>query len=123
MVAALAAWVPAGGLLAAAPIPPPASVILGGWLLASIAVEVRTWLLQPDRAVWRPRTGWSLEWADGSRRPARLSGHSRMYADWLALEWSVAPRRRVSLMLLPGRSDATSLRRLRVLLRHGRADG
>jgi hypothetical protein len=121
--AALAVWVPAAVLLVMAPIPLPASLVLAAWLLAASAWEIRTWSLQPARAVWRPRQGWSLEWADGSRRSARLCSDSRVYPGWLALEWSVTRGRRVRLLLLPGRGRATSLRRLRVLLRCGRAAG
>jgi len=120
---ALSAWLVAALVLATARIPGWAALWLGMWLLAWIGMEVRAWSRQPERAVWRPRKGWTLEWPDGLRCPARLLASSRVYPGWLALEWTVAHGRRVRLMLLPGRNDATSLRRLRVLLRHGRADG
>jgi len=120
---ALAAWVPATVLVATAPIPMPAALVLGMWLLVSVGREIRTWSRQPARAIWRPRTGWSLEWPDGSRQPARLSHCSRIYPGWLALDWTVMPSRRIRWLLLPTRGRAATLRRLRVLLRYGRADG
>lgn len=120
---ALATWLVAALVLATAQIPGWTAVALGTWLLASIALEVCAWSRQPARAVWRPRKGWSLEWPCGSRRPARLRDSSRVFPGLLALEWIGNDGRRDRLLLLPGQNDATSLRRLRVLLRHGRADG
>jgi hypothetical protein len=120
---AIGPWLLAALVLATARIPAWAALGLGIWLLAAIAVEVRTWWHQPVRAVWRPRKGWSLEWPCGLRRPASLRDSSRVFPGWLALEWTGEHGRRTRLLLLPGRNNATSLRRLRVLLRHGRADG
>lgn len=120
---ALPVWLLSALVLATARIPGGAALCLGTWLLVSIGMEVRAWSRQPERAVWRPRKGWTLEWPGGLRCNARLRVSSRVCPGWLALEWTAARGRRVRLLLLPGRNDATSLRRLRVLLRHGRADG
>ncbi len=121
--AAVVVWIPAAVLIAVAPIPDVASQVLAAWLVAAATIEISEWRRQPVRAIWRPRAGWSLEWPDGSRRSARLLNSSRICTPGLALNWTVAPTGRVRLVFLPGRAGATTLRRLRVVLRHGRADG
>jgi len=120
---ALVVWAPATLLLAAARIPWPATCVLAGWLIMSIVREIRDWNRRPCRMVWRPRTGWVLEWRDGRRHQARLTEGSRVYRNWMALEWSVAGRARVRLALSAGRNGRATQRRLRVLLRNGRAAG
>lgn len=119
----LIAWMPAAVVLVAASVPAWASVCAAGWLAASIAVELRRWSGQPVRALWRPRTGWSLEWPGGVWRPARLTSSCRVFPGWMALSWSVEGGSRARLLLFRRGNDAASHRRLRVLLRNGRSDG
>jgi hypothetical protein len=125
LLSALAAvtWLPACLLVICSPIPDAARGLLAVGLAGAVASEIRGWCRRPELASWRPGGGWILEWPDGTQRPARLLGTSRVFPGLLTLSWSLASGRRVNLLLLPRRGDATNFRRLRVLLRYGRANG
>jgi hypothetical protein len=92
-------------------------------LAGAVALEIRDWRHRPAIASWVPGRGWTLEWNDGKQRPARLLDSSRVFPWLLVLRWSLDSGRRVNLLFLSRRGQATELRRIRVLLRHGRANG
>lgn len=125
VLAALAAvtWLPAFLLVIHAPTPDAVRGLLALCLAGAVALEIREWRRRPATASWAPGRGWILEWADGTQWPARLLDTSRVFPWLLVLRWSLGSGRRVSLLFLPGRGQGTTLRRMRVLLRHGRANG
>lgn len=116
-------WIPAVVLMLASPMPAPARCVMGLWLAAAAAVEVRDWSRQPRLMIWRPGTGWLLEWTDGTRRPAHLLGSSRILPKMFALSWRVPSGPRVHMLVSVGPGEAAIRRRLRVLLRYGRENG
>jgi len=120
---ALLTWLPAGLGILLAPIPRSLRGILVPLLVLAIGSEMRAWSRWPERMIWRPGTGWTLEWRDGTRCAGRLLGSSRVLPRILALSWSLPGARRIHMLVLRRAGDATARRRLRVLVRLGRADG
>ncbi len=116
-------WIPVVVLMLASPIPTPARCAMGLWLAASVVLEVRGWSRQPRLMIWRPGTGWLLEWADAGRRPAHLLGSSRILPKMFALSWRLPSGPRVHMLVPVGPGEAAIGRRLRVLLRYGRENG
>ncbi|MGD2032295.1 MAG: hypothetical protein PVI25_03985 [Gammaproteobacteria bacterium] len=125
ILVALAAvtWLPASLLVIHASIADELRGLLALCLAGAAALEIRDWRRRPAIASWAPGRGWSLEWADGKQRSARLLDTSRVFPWLLVLCWSLDSGRRVNLVFLSRRGQRTELRRIRVLLRHGRANG
>ncbi len=123
IAAAAVTWLPALVLVMHAPVPDGVRAFLAVWLAGAVVLEIREWRHRPAVARWGPGRGWVLEWTDGMQRPARLLDTSRVFPRLLVLRWSLASGQRINLLFLPRRGQATTQRRMRVLLRHGRANG
>lgn len=120
---ALLVWLPAGLGILLAPIPGLVRWLLLPMFALAIGSEIRSWLRWPDKMIWRPGAGWMLEWRDGTRRVAKLLGSSRVLPRILALSWSLRGAPRIHVLVLRRAGEAAARRRLRVLVRLGRANG
>lgn len=120
---ALTAWLLAVAATTLAQIDQDVRLCMVAGLALALYGDLRDWFSKPSRAVWRPRTGWILEWADGRRQVARLKPSSRMFGRWLMLHWQVAGTGTVRMLVSPAGGPEQSMRRVRVLMRLGRANG
>lgn len=98
-------------------------ILMAGWLFAGAMVHRRERKRWPDRAVWRPGRGWTLELPGRQASPAKLSQATRILPLFVALSWTLKDGRRSRLLVFRWQIPPTTFRRLRVLLRYGRGDG
>ena len=123
LAATTAAWLAGAAAATLAQVDFEVRLFMFAGLVLAVGGDMREWLGKPSRAVWRPRKGWILEWADGRRDAARLNPNSRVFWRCLMLHWRVADGRTARMLVLPAGGSKTAMRRLRVLMRMGRSNG
>jgi hypothetical protein len=117
------AWLTGAAAATLAQVDPEVRMSMIAGLALAVCGDLREWLGKPSRAVWRPRKGWILEWANGGRHAARLDSSSRIFWRCLMLHWRLADGRTARMLVLPAGGSKTAMRRLRVLMRMGRSNG